>query len=47
MLNSREKSGSKEKMKEMVGNVFASWQSMSRGDKCDYICRVMAENHIK
>jgi hypothetical protein len=33
--------------KENAREAFASWQTMKKTEKCDYICRVMAENHIK
>lgn len=33
--------------KENAREAFASWQSMKKTEKCDYICRVMAEKCIE
>ena len=33
--------------KENAKEAFASWKAMKKVEKCDYICRVMAEQYIK
>ena len=33
--------------KEGAKEAFASWKAMKKVEKCDYICRVIAEKYIK